>query len=749
MSRLFSFLATTSPQPRQSRLLRKLLDGAQAIAARELEGFRFRLADALLKLSETTHVPAEEQASFHGHNHLRKEGDKLCAAFMSALNQHTSAGLRALEEGRQDLPPLIPANLDGAEERLLLDELASALEKQCADALAELNCSLGALLEREALSTHQNPWRPQVFLTAFHHAWCTIDDERATRRVVLGMLGPQLFLRLDALYAGLNAALAEAGISPDAKALARARRSAVQVATSATDKPDAPALFAATTSPTMRVEDERYYRVRDWLLAGSPPAGAGNEGDVADLNLPDLFSAPNTTGDLQANTVNVAVAPRLFAHLTRLQQKLERTLRQSSADGADVLRHISRGLPPGVLSRVDENTLELVERVFEQLLQSPAMSTSLKPLLVRLQVPVLKAALMDRKFFIDGANPAHRLLDLVVNCGLDLDSDSNIDSNSDSNPGDRQRPATSESLGPALQRAVDRIAGEFDQDLTMCAEVAADLENLLQSEAQQVETAIAECITQGLRAEKLYLAEQAARADLLERLDAGAVPYALENFLQTQWLRVLTLAHAGRNKKPEILERALAVMDDLLWSLQAKADSAERKRLLQRLPDILSRLNTWLDAIKWTGPERAAFFAALSQQHANLVRSPREDSRGKLEAALTQTRRAAERSMFGARRKPLPGAVHPARPLDSLCHGDWLELQEEGGGQRALRLAWVSPQRSQFVLASRHAVSTCLYSERELEHRLQQGQVRRLQVEGAVGRALDAVLAAGRPTHAA
>lgn len=741
MSRLFSFLATTSPQPRQGRLLRKLLDGAQAIAARELEDFRFRLADALLKLSETTHVPAEEQASFHGHNHLRKDGDKLCAAFMSALNQHTSAALRALEEGRQDLPPLIPANLDGAEDRLLLDELASALEKQCGDALAELNCSLAALLERETLATHQNPWRPQVFLTAFHHAWCAIDDQRATRRVVLGLLGPQLFLRLDALYAGLNAALAEAGISPDPKALARARRNAAPVAS---EKPEQPAPFAATTSPMMRVQDERYYRVRDWLLAGSAPARGGHEGEVADLNLPDLFSAPNTTGDLQANTINVAVSPRLFTHLTRLQQKLERTLRQGSAEGAEVLRHISRGLPPGVLSRVDENTLELVERVFEQLMQAPEISTSLKPLLVRLQVPVLKAALMDRKFFIDGANPAHRLLDLVVSCGLDLNSDANSDANAEGGAS----PAASAPLGPALQRAVDRIALEFDQDLAMCAEVAAELEHLLQSEAQQVETAIADCIAQGLRAEKLYLAEQAARADLLERLDAGVVPYALENFLQTQWLRVLTLAHAVRHKKPELLERALAVMDDLLWSLQAKADSAERRHLLQRLPDILSRLNTWLDAIKWTGPERSAFLSTLAQQHANLVRN-REDSGGKLEAALTQTRRAAERSMFGARRKPLPGAIHPARPLDSLCHGDWLALQDEEGGQYALRLAWVSPQRSQFVLASRNALNTRLYSERELEHRLQQGQVRRLQVDGAVGRALDAVLAAGRPARAA
>src|SRR4051812_32692847 len=104
MRRLFPSFATSPRQPRQGRLLRKLLDVAEVIAAREAELFRFRLAEALLKVSESTHVPAEEQASFHAHNHLRKEGDKFCAAVVAALNHHASAAVRALEAGRQDVP---------------------------------------------------------------------------------------------------------------------------------------------------------------------------------------------------------------------------------------------------------------------------------------------------------------------------------------------------------------------------------------------------------------------------------------------------------------------------------------------------------------------------------------------------------------------------------------------------------------------------------------------------------------------
>lgn len=730
MSRLFSFLATTAPAvPQPGRLLRKLLDGAQAVAAREVEHFRYRLADALLKLSETTNVPAEEQASFDAYNHLRKDGEKLCAAFIAALEQHCSAAVRALEEGRQDAAPAFAADLDGAQDKFLLDEVAQSLERQSGDALAILNCSLGALLAREGLATAHNPWRPQVFLGAFYRAWSAIDGERASRRVVLGLIGPQLFPRLDAVYAGLNALLAESGFAPDPKALARARRAATQAAEPPRRSP--PMLFAATTSPALRVREERYYRVRDWLLGGSRPASAEPQGDMADLNLPDLFAEPDTTGKLQANTISVAVAPQLFGHLTRLQQKLEKSLRIAQPAGADILRHIGRGLPPGVLSPVDANTLELMERVFEHLLHAPEVSPLAKPLLARLQIPLLKAALMDRKFFINSTHPAHRLLDLAVSCGAGWDDTGREDA-----------------LCLALKRAVDRIASEFDQDLSVFEEVSAELETLQQEEYNQAQAALADCIAQATRAEKLYRAEQAARADILERLEAGLVPYSLENFLQTQWLRVLTLAHAGERKKPEVLQRALAVMDDLLWSVQAKANNAERRELLQRLPDILARLNTWLDAIKWSGPERNGFFAALAQQHATLVRPQREDNKAKLESALAQARRASERGMFGARRKPAPGARNAAGPLENLCLGDWLEWHEEDGKRRCLRLAWISPERSQFVLAGRRAAHKLLCSELELEHRLQQGRALLLKVEGAFGRALDAVLAGPAPTQA-
>ncbi|MDO9215969.1 MAG: DUF1631 family protein, partial [Lacisediminimonas sp.] len=351
---------------RQAALLPKLVDIGHALAGAQIEAFRYRLADALLKLSETSLRPAEEQASFHAYNYLRNQAPVFCETLSEIIHTNTAAALHDLELGRPAAPRLDPKadNFEAMEDQVLQDEVNLALEQHCADALAELNVRIAALLGRERIDTDTNPWRPQVFVQSVCQAWRNIDGERASLRVMLGQLGPGCFLRLDAVYAALNAALAGKGILPDIKAAVRARKREMATAT-----------FAATTSPILLARGKHYNRVRDWLL--SP--GKGQAAEVADhLNLPDLFGAQDAVGNWQANTINVAVGPRLFGHLTRLQQQLDASVGEAGglatstdtsaaapAATATVLRHIRSGLPDGVLTTVDDNTIELLARIVD------------------------------------------------------------------------------------------------------------------------------------------------------------------------------------------------------------------------------------------------------------------------------------------------------------------------------------------------------------------------------------------------
>src|SRR6185437_5028680 len=105
------------------------------------------------------------------------------------------------------------------------------------------------------------------------------------------------------------------------------------------------------------------------------------------------------------------------------------------------LPRLKRALPQGSLPRADERTLDLLSRVFETVLLDDSIPPSTRELLQVLQVPVLKAALLDKNFFFEEAHPARRLVDLMSRVGWD------------------QRQNPNDPLFQAMQRSVAR-AGE-------------------------------------------------------------------------------------------------------------------------------------------------------------------------------------------------------------------------------------------------------------------------------------------------
>lgn len=699
-------------------VLTKLVDVAHALAGAQIEAFRYRLADVLLNLSETSQRPAEEQASFHAYNHLRNDGQVFCEALSTIIHATTAAALRDLEKCRLPAPRLNPDadNFEAMEDQILQDEVAQALEQQFAEPLEELNLRIAVVLGRQRVETDVNPWRPQVFVQAVCLAWRNIDNERASTRTMLACLAPSCFLRLDAVYAALNAALSGKGILPDIKAVVRERK-----------REAAKAAFAATTSPILLARGQRYNRVRDWLLSAGN-AAAADPADTANpdghLNLPDLFAAQDATGNWASNTISVPVGARLNSHLTRLQRQLDVSAGDAQTPAtASILRHIHSGLPDGVLTTVDGNTIELLARIVDYLLALDDVAAPVKSFIARLQIPLLKAALMDRKFFINRAHPARLLVDKMVACSVGC------------NPArDADAP-----LLAMLSQIVQRIMTEFDQKTALFVELTVQLDAFLAREERVSDAALAATITAALRAERLHTAQQAAHAALAQRLDTGAVPQFVEAFLETQWLRILTLAHNIRQTKPEMLERALSTLDDLIWSLQLKADAAQRQEMLERLPGILGNVNAWLNAVKWDGPERVRFFALLAQRHAAVARIHSDQGAARIEAALAMTRRASERSAARERRDALQRTSAGSKAAAGLQLGDWLALHEPDGTHR-MKLAWISPARSQLIFTDRSGSASKLLALADVEQAITAGTARIIALDHIVDRALDAVL---------
>jgi hypothetical protein len=407
----------------------------------------------------------------------------------------------------------------------------------------------------------------------------------------------------------------------------------------------------------------------------------------------------------------------------------------SAAGGAAIphnvfyLPRLKQSLPKGSLSRGDERTLDLLSRVFETVLLDSSIPPQTRELLQLLQVPVLKAALIDKNFFFEEAHPARRLVDLMSRMGWE------------------QRQDADDPMVQAMRRGMAHVDGEAKPEGFAAA--VAELEAGLALEESALENAIAEPVASAIRQEKMAVATRAAREAVALRLKAqagaGDMADVVGGFLEQRWTTVLTFAYSIEEQKPGAVGNAMRAMDDLIWSVKPKPTQEQRKALITRLPRLLATLNKWLDAIKWQDAERLQFFARLAEYHASIVRAPIELSPERqlelaVEAAQQDALRRVELENAAAEREQAQRQA--LSPLDGLERGMWLEFRDAHAA-RKVKLAWVSPMRTLFIFSGAGRREAFSLAADKLVDALRTGTARVLAIDGVVGQVLSEAMGQG------
>jgi hypothetical protein len=718
----FSAEQVKSPSGR-SAVVQNLVSLACALTAGKIEEFSSHLTDALLNLSEQTVRPNEATLSFNAFNHLRINGvvfrQGLSARVTDLLLQEVrlleSGGNAASQEADSDLALV---SFEEMENKVLLSNISQSLEKDISEVLEALNLRIGWLYGRDQMLVAENPFRPQVFVRAVYEAWSKIDPVPESHQVMLRLLGPELFLPIKPILQSLNDALIERNVLPDLSEAYRQKRTENKM---------------GMPPPKVAKRDtSRYNKVRDRLLSkkgGKGDKAASTAGDNDDLNVPDLF-APGTEGGWNNNTISVKVGPRLFGYLTALQSQIEQI--ESTGEsfdifkGATTLRKVKDHVPPGSLTHIDENTIELLAKIFDYVFLEQDIPDDMKRLIARLQIPLLKAALLDKKFFITEDHPARRLIDALANSGRVWDQDKG-----------REDP-----LYKMVEQIVDRVQKEFDQQMGLFTDVVSNLESFLATEEKLSESILAEPIAEALRQEKMRLAQEAAEHDIALRIETGEVAGFVEVFLEAQWTRILTLAHSVKETKPEVLKKALSVMDDLVWSVKPKASPEQRKELITKLPSILAMINAWLNAIKWDDPARVVFFSSLAERHAALVRVQAELSpRHQVETAVNVAQKASERRMNKRFKHEHEKRYDEfTRMVEDIAQGCWIEFARNNGKVAKFKLTWISPRRSRFIFTNRVGQDPFAFTADELAQTLRDRSANIVSTDSIVERALATAL---------
>ena len=706
-------------------LLQSLVPIATNLVSSQVDAFASRLTQALFVVSDQTLRPEEAASSFLAYQLLKRNQTSFYKILTSQVNavltkEVSIVNTRTKNKTHAENQDISLVSFEEMENKVLTTNLSNALEVNNADQLVALNIRIGHVLRRTPISVSQNPFRPELFVTAVIQAWQEFDTNKETQNLVLRLLQPDSFLHLDSVYRGLNDALVERGILADIESAKREDKKR----------------FTRTRPNDLEIQDPylenklrnifstaKYVEKKEPEVSINSTHAADHEYDLAQgrayLGDKNTWSDAPIGENSAAKPETITIDREFFDYLTGLQRT--KVVDEAHPDRLH-LRQISQHASVGELTHIDQNTIELLARIFDYVFSDPSIPIEIKNLIGQLQIPTLKVALMDKDFFFKDSHPARVLIDTLAK--------SSVFFSGDASPEDP--------LFQMIEGIVEKVQQDFDQQIDLFSDVVADLEAFLKEEEQSAEQSIVEPVALALKQEKMRLAREFAENDVAMRVETGEVAGFLEEFLLDQWIRILTIAHNVKDEKPNALENALRTMDDLIWSLKPKNSSEERKELVSKLPAMLTLLNAWLNAIKWDEPDRVLFFSKLAERHAAIARAPLELSpRRQLEIAVNIAQRASEKRLnrhVQDQHVYIPDDC--VQMVEQMERGVWVDFTTSAGVTTRFKLAWVSPKRTRYIFTNRQGHDSFSISSEELIAQLRSGGAVLITAGSVVDRAL-------------
>jgi hypothetical protein len=766
-----------------------------------------RVGELLMARAERSDVREEQTLCLEARGVLANDGAKLLADFERHLRRLIAERIAGKVETKADFTKVDAKKLalvdtSAMDESVLSGNIVRVVENQCESELRDFNRSVGYLMGRPDLETAANPLAPTTIVEAFTGALHGIGSNQKIMLTILKELNQTSLGDINDIYADLNRHLENLKVVPKQRApivnRASGERSSLAGA-GADGKAAVPAPVAGSggdidlMAVLQRLASSGALRggavsAGGAMMGGAAPqsgghaAGApfGSQGAAAAAAGYALSFPPQGGGAYGASSGSygggsataagsgapaigpyggprILMTPGLGEALGRLQHgetgfDFAGTTVQFSGlqqDMHNVLRDVQDSPLGARASPLESMTIELVAMLFDFIFETKDLPDSIKALVGRLQIPVLKAAMLDGAFFSKKSHPSRLLVNALARAGIGWSPTMGHD----------------DPLYRKIESIVHRVLDEFSDDIGLFDTLREDLEAFLSTEEKTAEVNIQSSAEEINQRDRREIAQMVARSEIERRLKDHAAPNFLASFLRDKWHDTLSQLYLQEGEESEAWSSALATLDDLVWSVQPKRAIDDRKKLVAMLRNLLRRLHGGLHNVAWEAGEREQFMSNLVAAHAAAVKSSlasvpmpttavaeaaaaaadEATAKGDLETATKA--RALAAAMAPA--PPPPPAPEEAEALQdrfaeiagSLERGMWVEFEGDDGQLAFAKLAWVSPLRGTYLFTNRQGQKAVSLTADELAERFRKDRARMVEAEPLVDRAFTSMLA--------
>ncbi|MNF26177.1 hypothetical protein D3C76_161380 [compost metagenome] len=658
-------------------------------------------ADTLFEMASQASSETDRLYLQHATNDLRHERKRIERAFVACFNTvFASIDQASPDAWRKDRLSLV-GNAE-LERTVVVDTLVAKVLARDGLALAHLDRRFEALLGKP-VGDHDNPLGPALLCECLLRAARSQRLDLQVKALLLSLFEAAVLDDIGTLYAQANQLLGKLGVLPELRA-----------------------------QPNRRAADQAAGAGRCSGNTPSAPAGGDHDASVQAVFASLQGLLPAVPGGPPPGQRG----PLLCRHdLMRLLTHLQHCLPLAGAAQAfDVRFELERllarlNMRSGVVYCIgpnEEDVIRVVSLLFAEIAADENLADYPRRLIVRLQVPLLKVALLDKRLFSQSTHSARRLLDEMANAAVGISE------------GEENAP---DSLGMRIEHIVQRLSDEFVDDVAIFSELLADfllfaLDERRRSELLEQRTLEAE---QG-RA-NAELAMQRVEEVLNRTLRARILPRRVIAFIETAWSRVLLLDWLQHGEHSAQWQSGLRTLDELVWSVEPHADAESRLRLFEVVPGLLKSLREGLVRSAFDPFATRDFFNHLEALHVQALETPLADLDDVLQLAVV------DEIFLGERPQAVPGVDEPLLVDDAawaqvaaLHQGVWLYLEQSQGQCLRCKVSAIPEADGQFVFVNRTGFKVLEKSAAQLALLFQQGRARVLDRAPLFERALNAMV---------
>ncbi|KGF63659.1 MULTISPECIES: DUF1631 domain-containing protein [Pseudomonas] len=719
----------SSPLARLPVVLLQVRDRAAQQLKESLQTLFDNADDTLFEMADRARNNAEQNIFFEAMRDLRLKRksiernflDKFFEAFLR-LGQYEVAEPSLPEPVSYDKLALV--HNDDLERTVAVDAMVVKVMSRDGVALGQLTTRLNVLIP-QPLTDETNPLGPTLMCEYFLQAGRSLGVEIKVKLIILKLFEKYALSNADQLYEEANQLLISAGVLPELKVLP-SRRS--------TDRTTS----APPSSEALRADNAAILHATENL----------------DKSVQDVFSAlqellvhvrghltPRPESVSDARPISSQDLLRLLSHLQQYVPKAE------ESDDFDlraqleqlISRVSARSGKFRVVGTTDEDVINLISMLFEFILDDRNLPSSLRALIGRLQIPMLKVAVIDKSFFSRGSHPARRLLNEIASAALGWGGRD-----------DTQR----DSLYARIDQIVQRLLHDFVDDPAIFTELLVDFLAFTSDERRRSE--LLEQRTRDAEQGRALaeLARQRVQQALNDRLLGKTLPQVVVRLLQEAWSKVLLLTCLKHGDQSVEWKSGLQAMDDLIWSVETHDEPDSRQRLLELVPGLLKSLRDGLSSAAFDPFATSEFFSQLEVLHvqafSHVPRAPAEaasDEEIEPENGTAMMAVVEEIILVGPGEQiqsepslQLPADDEGLMQVEKLRLGSWVEIHEDESHKLRCKLAAIVEPSGRYVFVNRTGMKVLEKTRMGLAVEFRRGTIRVLDDALLFDRALESVL---------